>query len=329
MKKTYKIIFTDYYFPNIDKEINQLKKLGEVEIIDCNEIANGEVASEEQLLEHLERYNALNADAVLVNHAVITSKFISRLTNCQVILRYGIGVDNVDVEFAQKKRIKVVNVPDYCIEEVAENAITLMLATTRKIYLQNKLLRNQKFNYDRVKPVRRFSELTVGLIAFGNIGRKVAEKLKGFKSKILAFDPYFHQEEQYDWVEFVKLEQLLKQSDVISIHAPLNDQTHRMINEESISAMKEGVFIVNTSRGGLIDENALLEGLKIGKIGGAGLDILDYKDENDYYKSSLMDLDNVLITPHTSWYSEEAIYDLQVKAGNSVYQVLLKNSQRN
>jgi len=325
MKKTYKIIFTDYYFPNIDKEINQLKKLGEVEIIDCNEIANGEVASEEQLLEHLERYNALNADAVLVNHAVITSKFISRLTNCQVILRYGIGVDNVDVKFAQKKGVKVVNVPDYCIEEVAENAITLMLATTRKIYLQNKLLREQKFNYDRIKPVRRFSELTAGLIAFGNIGRKVAEKLKGFKSKILAYDPYFHQEEQYDWVEFVKLEQLLKQSDVISIHAPLNKQTRHMINEETISTMKEGVFIVNTSRGGLIDENALLKGLKSGKIGGAGLDILDYKDENDYYKSDLMNLDNVLITPHTSWYSEEAIYDLQVKAGNSVYEELLSD----
>ena len=325
MKKTYKIIFTDYYFPNIDKEINQLKKLGEVEIIDCNEIANGEVASEEQLLEHLERYNALNADAVLVNNAVITSKFISRLTNCQVILRYGIGVDNVDVKFAQKKGVKVVNVPDYCIEEVAENAITLMLATTRKIYLQNKLLREQKFNYDRIKPVRRFSELTAGLIAFGNIGRKVAEKLKGFKSKILAYDPYFHQEEQYDWVEFVKLEQLLKQSDVISIHAPLNKQTRHMINEETISTMKEGVFIVNTSRGGLIDENALLKGLKSGKIGGAGLDILDYKDENDYYKSDLMNLDNVLITPHTSWYSEEAIYDLQVKAGNSVYEELLSD----
>lgn len=325
MKKSYKIVFTDYYFPNINKEINQLKKLGEVEIIDCNDIANGDVASEEQLLGHLEKCKALDADAVLVNHAVITSKFISQLTNCQVILRYGIGVDNVDVKFAKEKGVKVVNVPDYCVEEVAENAITLMLATTRKIFLQNKLLRNQQFDYDRIKPVRRFSELTVGLIAFGNIGSKVAEKLKSFKTKILAYDPYFQQEELYEWVKFVKLEQLLKQSDVISIHAPLNEQTRHIINIESILMMKDGVFIINTSRGGLIDENALFEGLRCGKIGGAGLDILDYKDENDYSKSNLMNLDNVFITPHTSWYSEEAIYDLQVKAGNSVYQELLKN----
>lgn len=327
MKKSYKIIFTDYYFPNIDKEIKQLNKLGKVEIIDCNDLAKGEVASEDQILEHLKKCKALDADAVLVNHALINSKFISQLTNCQVILRYGIGVDNVDVKFAQKKGIKVANVPDYCIEEVAENAITLMLSITRKIFLQNKLLRNQKFNYDEIKPVRRFSKLTVGLLAFGNIGRKVAEKLKNFKAKILAYDPYFDQKDSYDWVEFVKLEQLLKQSDVISIHAPLNKQTRHIINERAIEMMKNGVYIINTSRGGLIDENALYKGLMNGKIGGAGLDILDYKDENDYYMSNLMDLDNVFITPHTSWYSEEAIYDLQVKAGNSVYRELSKNKR--
>jgi len=328
MKKIYKIIFTDYYFPNINKEINQLNQLGDVEIIDCNNIAKGEVASEEQLLEHLQKYKALDADAVLVNHALITSKFISRLTNCQVILRYGIGVDNVDVKFAQEKGIKVANIPDYCIEEVAENTITLMLATVRKIFLQNKLLRNQKFNYDQIEPIRRFSELTVGLLAFGNIGRKVAEKLKNFNVKIIAYDPYFEQKDLYNWVEFVKLEQLLKQADVISIHAPLNEQTRYIINKEAIEMMKDGVFIINTSRGGLIDENALYKGLMSGKIGGAGLDILDYKDENDYYLSNLMDLDNVFITPHTSWYSEEAIYDLQVKAGNTVYQELSKKTSR-
>ncbi len=325
MKKIYKIIFTDYYFPNINKEINQLNKLGNVEIIDCNNLTKGEVASEDQLLEHLQKYKAMDADAVLVNHAMITSKFISQLTNCQVILRYGIGVDNVDVKFAQEKGIKVANVPDYCIEEVAENAITLMLTIARKIFLQNKLMREQKFDYDLIKPIRRFSELTVGLIAFGNIGSKVAEKLKSFKAKILVYDPYFNQEELYNWVEFVKLEQLLKQSDVISIHAPLNEQTRHIIDKESIEMMKDGVFIINTSRGGLINENALYEGLESGKIGGAGLDILDYKDENDYCMSKLMDLDNVFITPHTSWYSEEAIYDLQVKAGNSVYRELSKN----
>jgi len=327
MDRLYKIIFTDYYFPDINKEINQLKKLGKVKIIDCNNLIRGKVASEDQLLEHLQKCKALDADAVLVNHALITSKFISRLTNCQVILRYGIGVDNVDIKAAHERGIKVANVPDYCIEEVAENTITLMLTTVRKIFLQNKLLRNHQFNYNQIKPIRRFSELTVGLIAFGNIARKVAEKLKNFKAKIIAHDPYFNQEDSFDWVEFVNLAQLFKRSDVLSIHAPLNEETHHIINEGAIEMMKTGVYIINTSRSGLIDENALYNGLISAKIAGAGLDILDYKDENDYYLSNLMNLDNVFITPHTSWYSEEAIYDLQVKAGNTVYQELLKNKK--
>jgi len=326
MDRLYKIVFTDYYFPNISKEVDQLKKLGKVEIIDCNDLIRGEVASEDQLLEYLHKCKAMDADAVLVNHAMITSKFISQLTNCQVLLRYGIGVDNIDVKAAQERGIKVANIPDYCIEEVAENAITLMLAMVRKIFLQNKLLRNNQFNYEQIKPIRRFSELTVGLLAFGNIARTVSERLKSFKVKIITYDPYFEQKDLYNWVEFVKLEQLLKQADVISIHAPLNEQTRYIINKEAIEMMKDGVFIINTSRGGLIDENALYKGLMSGKIGGAGLDILDYKDENDYYLSNLMDLDNVFITPHTSWYSEEAIYDLQVKAGNTVYQELSKKT---
>ena len=301
--------------------------MGEVEIIDCNNLIKGKVASEDQLLEHLQKCKALDADAVLVNHAFITSKFISRLTNCQVILRYGIGVDNVDVKAAHERGIKVANVPDYCIEEVAENTITLMLTTVRKIFLQNKLLRNHQFNYDRIKPVRRFSELTVGLLAFGNIARKVAEKLKNFKAKIIAHDPYFNQEDSFDWVEFVNSAQLFKWSDVLSIHAPLNEETHHIINEGAIEMMKNGIYIINTSRSALIDENSLYHGLISGKIAGAGLDILDYKDENDYYLSNLMNLDNVFITPHTSWYSEEAIYDLQIKAGNTVYQELSKNKK--
>lgn len=142
--------------------------------------------------------------------------------------------------------------------------------------------------------------MTVGLLAFGNIARKVVEKLKNFKVKIITHDPYFNQEDSFDWVEFVNSDQLFKWSDVVSIHAPLNEETHHIINEGAIEMMKTGVYIINTSRGGLIDENALYNGLINGKIAGAGLDILDYKDENDYYLSNLMNLDNVFITPHTS-----------------------------
>ncbi|MFW6174027.1 MAG: C-terminal binding protein [Elusimicrobiota bacterium] len=324
MKKYYKIVFTDYYFPDIKKEIKQLEELGEIEVIDCNYLVEGEVASEDQLIDHLQKNNALDADAVFVNHAHLTEKFISRLTNCKVILRYGIGIDNIDAKFAQKKGIKVSNVPNYCIIEVAENTIALMIATVRKIFFQNKLLRNQQFDYEKVKPIRRFSDLTVGLLAFGNIARKVAERLKGFGVKIIAHDPYFEDKDSFEWIEFVSFEQLLKNSDVLSVHAPLNEETYHLINQKVIENMKKGIFIINTSRGGLIDEQALYDALVNGKIAGAGLDLLEYKDENEYVKSKLMDLDNVFITPHTSWYSEEAVYDLQIKAGKIVYQELLK-----
>jgi len=324
MDKHYKIIFTDYYFPDIKKEINQLEKLGEIEVLDCNHLVDGEVASEDQLLDYLKENNALDADAVFVNHAHLTSKYISQLTNCKVILRYGIGIDNIDAKYARKKGIKVSNVIDYCIDEVAENTIALMIGTVRRIFVQNKLLRIQQFDYEKVKPIRRFSGLTVGLLAFGNIARKVTEILKAFGVKIIVHDPYVDYKNSFNRVEFVNLEELLKRSDIISIHAPLNKETYHLINQETITKMKEGVFIINTSRGGLVDEEALYSGLKIGKIAGAGLDVLEYKDENDYYKSKLMELDNVFITPHTSWYSEEAIHDLQIKAGKIVYRELLK-----
>jgi len=327
MNQSYKIVFTDYYFPDISKETNQLRKLGEIEVLDCNHLVDGEVASEDQLLDYLEENKALDADAVFVNHAYLTSKFISELTNCKIILRYGIGIDNIDAKYAQKKGIKVSNVPDYCIDEVAENTITLMISTVRKIFLQNKLLRSQQFDYEKIKPIRRFSGLTVGLLAFGNIARKVAEKLKGFGVRIITYDPYFDQQKSFDWIEFVSFQQLLQQSDIISIHAPISKETYHLINQKAIEKMKNGIFIINTSRGGLIDEEALFTELKSGKIAGAGLDVLEYKDENDYYKSKLIELDNVFITPHTSWYSEESIYDLQIKAGNIVYQALLETKK--
>ena len=321
--KKYKIVFTDYYFEDINKEIKILNKLGNVEIIDCNNFISGEIGNEEKILTYLKRTKAIDANALIVNHAIIGKKIISQLKNCKIIARYGVGADNIDLKAACEAGIIVANVPDYCTEEVSDNAIAYILACVRKIFQQNHILKsNIKWSYEKIKPIRRLSKLTIGLLSFGNIAKKVAEKLRGFNLNIITYDPYFSDKEKYNWVKFVTLDELLNNSDVISIHTTLNKETHHLINKDSIKKMKDGVFIINTSRGGLIDETALLDALKSTKIAGAGLDVLEYNDEIDYPKSPLTKFDNVIITPHTSWYSEDAVYELQIKTAKNVYKML-------
>ena len=321
--KKYKIVFTDYYFENINKEIKILNELENVEIIDCNDFVSEEMGNEEKILTYLQRTKAIDADALIVNHAIIGKKIISQLKNCKIIARYGVGVDNIDSRAACEAGIVISNVPDYCIEEVSDNAIAFILGCVRKIFQQNHILKsNIKWSYEKIKPIRRLSKLTIGLLSFGNIARRVAEKLRGFNLNIITYDPYFSNKEKYNWVKFATLNELLSNSDVISIHAPLNKETYHLIDEDSIKKMKDGVFIINTSRGGLIDETALFDGLKSTKIAGAGLDVLEYNDEIDYPKSPLVRLDNVIITYHTSWYSEDAVYELQIKTAKNVYKML-------
>ena len=321
--KKYKIVFTDYYFEDIHKEIQILNKLGNVEIIDCNDFISGEIGNEEKILTYLKRREAIDADALIVNHAIIGKKIIFQLKNCKIIARCGVGVDNVDLKAACEAGIVISNVPDYCMEEVSDNTVAFILGCQKKIFQLNHMLKsNNQWSYEKIKPIRRLSELTIGLLSFGNIARRVAEKLRGFNSNIITYDPYFGNKEKYNWVRFVTLDELLNNSDVISIHTPLNKETYHLINKDAIKKMKDGVFIINTSRGGLIDEMALFDGLRSAKIAGAGLDVLECSDEINYPKSPLMKLDNVIITPHTSWYSEDAVYELQVKTAKNVYKML-------
>ena len=318
----YKIVFTDYYYPNNDKEVEILKQLGDVEIVDCTKIEKGGVKEEDKIIKYTE-----DADAIILQFANISKKVIDHLKKCRIISRYAIGVDTIDVKEAKKRGIVVSNVPDYCIEEVSDSAIAHMFNCIRKISLANNLFCNKLWDYEKIKPMYRFSDQTLGLIAFGNIARRVAEKLRPFNLKILTYDPYFKDDNnEYNWVKFVTLEELLSKSDIISIHAPLNKETHHLINNNTIALMKDGVVIINTSRGGLIDENALEEGIKSKKVSMAGLDVLEYQD-NEYYQSVLLKYpERVIITPHISWYSEGAIVDLQRKTAINVYE-MLKNGK--
>jgi D-3-phosphoglycerate dehydrogenase len=312
-----KIVFADYYYPHIDCEREVLSKLSNVEIVDCTRFIKGGAKTEDQVLEY-----AADADALIVQFARVSRRVIEGLKNCKIISRYAIGVDNIDLEAAREKGIVVANVPDYCLEEVSDTALAHMFNCVRKVTLANNLLQSGQWDYAKVRPMRRFGSLTVGLVAFGNIARRVAEKLRPYGNPILTFDPYFKDREQYPWVEFVSFEELLGRSDVISVHAPLNTSTHHLINREALALVKPGAIVINTSRGGVIDEVALAEAIEDGRVAAAGLDVLEFLDE-DYSKSVLTRYpDKVFITPHMGWYSEEAIVDLQRKAALNVYEML-------
>jgi len=316
-----KIVFTDYYYPQNNIEVDILRELGDVEIVDCTKLFPGGIKDEDRVIEY-----ASDADAIIVQFAKMSQRVIDRLERCKIISRYAIGVDVIDVKAAKEKGIVVANVPDYCIEEVSDTAIAHIFNCVRKISLSNDLVHQEKWVFTNIKPVHRFSSLTIGLLAFGNISRRVAEKLRSFGVSILAYDPYFKQQEKYPWVTFLSLEELLSQSDVISVHIPLNEESHHMLNRERFGLMKKGVIIVNTSRGGLIDEVALAEAIDSGIVAGAGLDVLEYPDE-EYYKSILAKYsDKVCITNHFGWYSEEALVELQTKTAMNVYE-MLKNGK--
>lgn len=309
----YKIVITDYYYPHINQELEILNQLEDVEVVDCTKLINGGAKSEEDVLTL-----ANDADALIVQFASITAKVINGLQKCRIIARYAIGVDNIDLDAAKAKNVAVANVPDYCIEEVSDSALAHIMNCVRKVSYAHTLLHNNAWDYEKIKPIQRLSGQTVGLIAFGHIAKRLAEKLRPFGLNILAFDPYIKDNQGYEWVELVSLEELLSQADIISIHAPLTDSTKHMISQEKISLMKDGVIIVNTSRGGLIDENALEKGIASGKVGMAGLDVLDCLDI-EYAQSPLCQYpDKIIITPHFGWYSEQAIADLQIKAAQNV-----------
>jgi D-3-phosphoglycerate dehydrogenase len=313
----YKIVFTDYYYPDNQKERKILMQLGDVEIVDGTRIQSGGLLNENDIIAH-----AQNADAVIVQFAAMPEKVIESLQKCRIIARYAIGVDSIDLAAAAKKGIVVANVPDYCIEEVSDTAVAHILNCTRKVSLANDLIHSKKWAYEKIKPIQRLAGLTVGLIAFGNIARRTAEKLRAFNIHLMAYDPFFSDNQSYEWVEFVSLETLLAQADIVSVHAPLTPETKHLLNQERFGLMKDGVIVINSSRGELIDENALLEALESEKVAMAGLDVLECPD-TEYGQSALLSHhEKVFITPHMGWYSEQSIVDLQTKTARNVYEML-------
>ena len=264
---------------------------------------------------------ARDADGIMVCYAQITPAIINELTRCKVIARTGLGVDNIDLPSAKAKNIVVTYVPDYCLQEVSDHTMAMLLSMARKIALSNKLVQAGRWEMPAVVPIYRLEGLTLGLIGFGNIPRAVVPKAKAFGIKVITSDPYVSAEhlKALD-VENVSLDDLYARSDFVSVHAPLMPQTRGLVNAEAFAKMKQGVMIVNTARGPLIDQKALVDALDSGKVGGAALDVLE--QEPPPKDSPLAGRDNVILTPHTAFYSVDALQELQTKAASDVAHVL-------
>jgi D-3-phosphoglycerate dehydrogenase len=264
---------------------------------------------------------ARDADAVLVTYAKLTREVLMQLTRCRAIGRFGLGVDNIDLVTAKEKGIAVNYVPDYCIREVSDHAMALLLALIRKIPLSNKLVQSGRWEMPAIVPIRRIEGTVLGLIGFGHIPRLVAPKAQAFGMKVMAYDPFAKPEvfKAAD-VESVDFDTLLQTSDYVSVHAPLLPVTRDMMNAAAFAKMKKGAYIVNTARGPLIDESALVAALDSGHVGGAGLDVVAV--EPLAKDSPLLGRDNVIISPHTAFYSIEALNELQTKCAADVARVL-------
>lgn len=270
---------------------------------------------------------ARQADGLLVTYAKITGDIIRQLERCRVIGRFGIGVDNVDIEAATQAGIVVTYVPDYCLDEVSDHALALLLALARKVTYANQLVQAGRWEMRAVVPLHRLRGRTLGLVGFGKIPQLLTPKAQAFGLKVITFDPYISDElVQSLGVERVDFDQLLQRSDYVSIHAPLTPETRHLLNAAAFAQMKPEALLVNTARGPLVDVDALAAALDAGQLAGAALDVMPV--EPPPADSPLLGRDNVILTPHIAFYSEESLLDLQTKAAEDVARVLSGESPR-
>ena len=264
---------------------------------------------------------ARDADAILVTYAKLPGELLRQLTRCKAIGRFGLGVDNIDIKSAAELGIMVTYVPDYCMHEVSDHAMALLLALARKIPLSNKLVQAGRWDMPAVVPIHRLAGRVLGLVGFGNIPRALTPKAKAFGLRVVTHDPYVSQEVlAAAGVEAVTFDRLLSISDFVSIHAPLMPATRGLFNAETFRKMKRGAALINTARGPLVDEDALVAALDSGQLGAAALDVVAVEPLPEDAK--LIGRDNVILTPHTGFYSVEALDELQTKCAADVARVL-------
>ncbi len=266
---------------------------------------------------------AAEADAVLVREAPLSHNVIKALHRCRAIVRYGVGVDNIDLDAARRHQIYVANVPGYGTEEVSDHAAALLLACVRTLLVRDTRLRQGRFETDINDDLYRTTGKTLGLVGYGKISQALHRKWKGFlPTEVLVYDPFVDDaliEEQGGTP--ADMPTLLSKSDYISLHAPLNSETRHIIDAKALRRVKPTTVIVNTARGELIEEKALIAALKEGRVLAAGLDV--FEEEPIGRDNPLLDMANVILSGHTGWYSKDSVRELQTRAAQEIRRVFL------
>lgn len=289
----YTVVVTDHAFVDLSIEREGLGDVADVEVL-----TEDEGQAREQLAE---------ADAVINRSREMDAGMVGALSECRVIARYGIGVDNIAVDAAAERGIPVVNVPDYCIEEVATHAVALVLALARRLKGYDAAVADGAWtpNPEDVDPIEyRLSSQTVGVVGYGAIGGAVGSRIAALGAEVIVADPYLEPEDVGDEAALVPHEELLERSDYVSVHAPLTEQTRGLFDAAAFRRMKDTAYLVNVARGPVVDETALVAALETGEIAGAGLDV--FEREPPASDSPLRGHPDVIATPHVAWYSEEA-----------------------
>lgn len=302
-----KAIITDCDHNSIAIEKEEFEKAGiPLELKQCH--------TEEDVIRECQ-----DADVFIVQYAPITRKVMEACPNLKAIIRYGVGVDTLDVKAATDLGIQIGNVPDYGVNEVADHALALAFAMLRKVVKMNSQVKEKGWDYTPAIPIHRFSTQTCGIVGLGRIGKNLAKKMKALGFHVIAYDPYLQEKGLQEDIPLVDFDELLKQSDIISIHCPL-EGNENLFNKEAFQKMKDSACIINVARGGIINEADLLEALKNNQIAQAALDCLE--KEPVAKDNPLLQLENVIVTPHMAWYSEEANEDLKRKVAQEAIDFL-------
>ncbi len=304
------VAVTDHVFPDLDQERRLLADAGHELRFESNAASMEEV-----------RDAVAGANGVLNCYAPMPAEVIRGLDRCVVIARYGIGVDTIDLDEATSKGIVVTNVPDYCIDEVSDHALALIMSLARGVTLLDRDVRSGSWTPSDARPIHRLRGRTLGLVGFGRIARALAAKVAPLGFRVITTDPFVPEEAvRKAGAEPRTLQELLATSDFVSIHAPLTADSRHLIGAAELALMKPDAILINTSRGPLVDVEALRAALADGRLGGAGLDVLEV--EPPEADDPLLHRDDVIVTPHAAFYSEESLEELQRKAVEQVIEAL-------
>ena len=306
---TKKVLVTDYVWPSMEPERAVLAG-ADAELVVAPD------GSEETLTEL-----ARDVDGILTCFAKVTDRVVRAAEKCVVVGRYGVGVDNIAVDTATELGIVVTYVPDYCVDEVSDHVMALLLAWNRRIVLFDVATKTKGWGAEGLgMRIMRLRGKKLGVVGFGRIGRSVCSKALAFGFEVLAYDPIISAEAVAEHgAQMVDLPTLLRESDFVTLHSPLIPETRNMIGKNELAQMKPDAFLINAARGGLIDEDAVYEALTSGQIAGAGVDVVE--DVAPPLDHRLLQLKNVIATPHTAFFSQEAVLELEERAAGEVARV--------